>query len=149
MTHSKEKEMFHKKHKNTRRISGIYNVMEDDRESFGTGYHDIGWGTNTGYQNLGYHETAGMKYDKRGFQSGGGMKYDRRGFQVSGYDVRGSRMNKALDLPKLAFHHMTENRSLPEKIIDPLNVRGLIKPAGHMCMNAMGDIRERFMDMMK
>ena len=122
MTHSKEKEMFHK-NKNTRRISGIYNVMEDDRESFGTGYHDIGWGTNTGYQNLGY--------------------------RTAGYDVRGSRMNKALDLPKLAFHHMTENRSLPEKIIDPLNVRGLIKPAGHMCMNAMGDIRERFMGMMK
>ena len=97
--------------------------MEDDRESFGTGYHDIGWGTNTGYQNLGY--------------------------RTAGYDVRGSRMNKALDLPKLAFHHMTENRSLPEKIIDPLNVRGLIKPAGHMCMNAIGDIRERFMGMMK
>tara|TARA_Y100000592_G_C5462890_1_gene314946 strand:- start:222 stop:668 length:447 start_codon:yes stop_codon:yes gene_type:complete len=148
--------MFHKHKKNSRQRSGIYNVMDDDKESIGTGYVDIGWGTNTGYQNLGYHETSAMKYDRRGFQSGGGMKYDRRGFQVNGYDVRGSRMNRALDLPKLAFHHMAEERSLPEIVIDPLNIRGMIRPAGHMCMSAghrcmnmMGNARERIMDMMK
>lgn len=103
--------MFHKKNKQ-RQISGVYDVQTD------TGYADVGWGTNTGYQ-------------------------------TAGYDVRGPSQNKVIDFPQRVYSHVANDRTLPEIIIDPLNVRSLVAPSAYMCMNMMGNVRERIMDMMK
>ena len=103
--------MFHKKNKQ-RQISGVYDVQTD------TGYADVGWGTNTGYQ-------------------------------TAGYDIRGSAQNKVRDFPQQVYSHVASDRTLPEVIIDPLNIRSLVAPSAYMCMNMMGNVRERIMEMMK
>ena len=100
-----------------RQISGVYDVGD-------TGYMDIGWGTNKGYQSA----SCGFPH-------------------VAGYDSRGSTINRPIDFPQQIFSHITANRSLPEIVIDPLNIRKLVTPTAFWCMSAMGNAKERIRDM--
>ena len=68
-------------------------------------------------------------------------------YDVGGYDSRGSTMNRPIDVPQQIYSHITANRSLPEIVIDPLNIRKLVTPTAFWCMSAMGNAKERIRDM--
>ena len=90
-----------------------------------SGVYDVQ--TDTGYADIGWGSNTG--------------------YRTAGYDRRGPSQNKVRDFPQQVYSHIATNRTLPEVIIDPLNIRRLVAPSAYMCMSMMGDMKDKIQEM--
>ena len=92
-----------------------------------SGVYDVQ--TDTGYADIGWGSNTG--------------------YRTAGYDIRGPSMNKVREFPQQVYSHIASDRTLPEMMIDPLNIRRLVAPSAYMCMSMINDVKGRIKGMLE